>query len=62
MYDAGSLNLISSFVFISCVWMFCLHVCLCAPTACSTHGSEGGTGFPGLELQMVMGCHVDAGN
>lgn len=47
------------FISILCVWMFCLctiHV----PGAC---GGQKGISDPlGLELEMVVGCHVGTGN
>ena len=43
--------------------MFCLHVCLCTTFMLGTHGSQKKVLAPlGLELQLVVGHHVGAGN
>ena len=53
--------LIIFFYFILCVWIFCLHVCLCimcVPGAC--RGQKRASDPVELELQIVVRCHVDA--
>ena len=48
-------------IFMHMVISACL--CVCAPCVCSAHGRQKSTlDLVGLELQMVVSCHVDAGN
>lgn len=43
--------------------IFCLHVCVCHPCEHGVSpGQKGVLGLLGLELQVVMRCHVDPWN
>lgn len=55
------LNLPYDSVFISSVWVFCLHVCMCTICAWHLRRSEDGTGPLALELQMVVNHQANAG-
>ena len=49
-------------IYFLCVQVFCLHVCLC--NMCDAGPAEDKRGIPdalGLELQVVVSCHVGAG-
>lgn len=51
------------FVFIFCVWMFCLHVCLCTMCVSYVHRIQKNTSdLPELGLQMSLIHYAEAGN
>lgn len=46
-----------------CVCVFCLHVCVCTMGMSDAHGGEQrALALLELDLQMVVSCHVGAGN
>ena len=46
-----------------CVWIFCLHACLCTRSVSGTcEGQKRALESLKLVLQMVVSHHVDAGN
>lgn len=46
-----------------CIWVFCLHVYLCTICMSSVCGSQKRvSGPPELELQAVVGGHMNVGN
>lgn len=49
-------------IFVVCVWVFRLHVCLCAMSVQYWRRPQEGAGALGRELQRVVSRHVGAGN
>ena len=50
---------------ISCVWVFCLHVCLsvCIPCVCCARGGQKkALDSPEIGIMVVVRLHVGAGN
>ena len=54
-----SLSLSLNFVFILCVQVYCLHVCICVPGA--REGEKRALDPLELELYTVVGHHVGTG-
>lgn len=51
------------YFFISCVWVVCLHLCLCTTRMPSAHKYQNRVFYPlDLELEMALSPHVSAGN
>lgn len=50
------------FIFILCVWMFCLLVCLCTICKQGLLRSKDSIEFSGLDLQEFVSLHVHACN
>lgn len=56
-------SMVHEYIFILCVWAFCLHVCLyimCVPGA--TRGQKRVSDPQELKLQMLLSCYVSARN
>jgi hypothetical protein len=63
-FNSVQLNFLMGFVlFVLCVWVFCLHVCLC-PTCMAgvCEGQKRALDPLKLELQMLVNHYVGAGN
>lgn len=53
-------EILDLFIFVLCVWLFSLHVCLC--TTCVKYLQRPERLLNRLELQVILSCHVGVEN